>query len=160
MRAIFDHCAAMPITDVADGTVLLQEGETTGWVYVLAEGRLAVFRGETQIAACDEPGSVFGEMSILLGGPHTATVRAVGGARVYIIENGEAFFRDNPQLLWLIGTLLANRLNAATSYLADLMTQYAEHGTHLEMVGEVLEALLYDQARDFHPGSEREPGKA
>jgi CRP-like cAMP-binding protein len=160
MRAILEYCVSLPVIDVADGTVLLQEGETTGRAYVLVAGRIAVLRGDTQVAMSDEPGALFGEMSILLGKPHTATVRAAGDTRLHVIEDGGKFFHDNPRLLWLVGTLLANRLNAATSYLADLMHQYADHGTHLEMVGEVLEALLYDQARDFHPGSEREPGKS
>ncbi len=160
MRAILDHCRSVPVVDVPDGTVLLQEGETTGRAYVLVSGSVAVLRGDTQVALCHEPGALFGEMSILLGGPHTASVLAHGDARVHLIEDGRAFFHHDPQLLWLIGTLLANRLNAATSYLADLMHQYAEHGSHLEMVSEVLEALLYDQGHDLHPGSERDPGRA
>jgi CRP/FNR family transcriptional regulator, cyclic AMP receptor protein len=160
MRAILDHCTGMPLEDVADGTVVLAEGQNTGNAYVLVQGRVEVLRGDVQVAVCDEPGALFGEMSILLGCPHTATVRALGDARLYVIEDGRTFFRNTPDLLWSVGHLLANRLNAATSYLADLKHQYAEHGTHLEMVGEVLEALLYEQERDFRPGSARDPGRA
>jgi CRP/FNR family cyclic AMP-dependent transcriptional regulator len=160
MRAILDHCKGMPLQDVVAGTVVLAEGQNTGHAYVLVQGRVEVMRGDVQIAVCDEPGALFGEMSVLLGGPHTATVRALGDAKFHVVDDGRAFFRDNPELLWLVGHLLANRLNAATSYLADLKQQYADHGTHLEMVGEVLEAMLYEQERDFRPGSTRDPGRA
>ena len=41
--------------------------------------RLEVFRGEVEIARVDEPGAVFGEMSVLLDIPHTTSVRAADG---------------------------------------------------------------------------------
>ena len=63
-------------------------------------------------------------------------------------------------MLTLVARLLANRLNAATTYLVDLKRQFANHGDHLEMVGEVLETLLHQQERDFRPGSDRDPGRA
>ena len=81
MRAILDHCGNIPLEDMAGGTVLLGEGQTTGRVYVLAQGRIEVLREDVQIAVLDEPGSLVGEMSVLLGVPHTATARTVRGAR-------------------------------------------------------------------------------
>ena len=33
MRAILDHCVSVPVIDVADGTVLLKEGETTDDIF-------------------------------------------------------------------------------------------------------------------------------
>jgi CRP/FNR family cyclic AMP-dependent transcriptional regulator len=160
MREILEHCGGIPKKDVAKGTILLQEGQKTGHAYVLVEGRLEVLRGETQVSVSEEPGSLYGEMSVLLDAPHTATVRAVTDSRVHVIEDAEAFFRDHPKLAWLAATLLARRLNAATSYLADLMRQYAGYGDHLEMVGDVLASLLHEQGRDIKPGSDRDPGGA
>ena len=91
-------------------------------------------------------------MSVLLGVPHTATARTLGDAAVHAVEDGKAFFRTS--------RLLANRLNAATTYLVDLKRQFAGYGDHLEMVGEVLETLIHQQERDFHPGSDRDPGRS
>lgn len=159
MREILDHCGDIPLQPVAGGTVLLTEGQSTGRVYVLAQGRIEVLRGDTQVAVLDEPGSLVGEMSVLLGIPHTATARALGDAKVHVIQNGKAFFSANPQVSWLVAQLLANRLNAATTYLVDLKRQYASHGDHLEMVGEVLESLIHQQERDFRRGSDRDPGR-
>lgn len=157
MREILNHFSDMP-QEVADRTVILDEGQKTGRVYVLAEGRLEVFRGDMQVTVLEEPGSLVGEMSVLLDAPHTATVRALGDAKVHVVEDGAAFFSARPELSWLVARLLARRLNAATTYLVDLKRQFAGCGNHLELVGEVLETLMHQQERSFQPGSDRDPG--
>jgi CRP/FNR family cyclic AMP-dependent transcriptional regulator len=159
MRAILDHCGAIPLEHIAGGSVILEEGQTTGRVYVLVEGHVEVLRGGTQIAVLDEPGSLIGEMSVLLGVPHTATARALSDVRVHVIKDAVEFFSAHPSLSWLVARLLANRLNAATSYLVDLKRQFAGSSDHLEMVGEVLETLIHQQEQDFSPGSDRDPGR-
>jgi CRP/FNR family transcriptional regulator, cyclic AMP receptor protein len=160
MRDILDHCEALPLEHRADGTVLLAEGQTTGRVYVLAEGRIEVVRGGTQVTVLNEPGSLVGELSILLGIPHIATARALGPVTVHVIEDAAAYFSTHPCLSWLLARLLANRLYAATTYLIDLKHQFAGFGDHHEMVSEVLETLIHQQEQDFHPGSDRDPGRA
>lgn len=156
-RTILEECRDVPRQRVEPGTTLLQQGRSTGRVYVLVGGRLEVLRGNVQVTVLDEPGSLVGEMSILLGSGHTATVRALDDAEVHVIEDGEAFFSARPDLSWQVARLLAGRLNAATTYLVDLKRQFAGTGNHLEMVGEVLESLLHQPARDFQPGSDRDP---
>ncbi|MBS0560620.1 MAG: Crp/Fnr family transcriptional regulator [Proteobacteria bacterium] len=157
MRDILDHCAGLPVTRVPGGTVLLPEGARTGRAYVLVDGRIEVLRGDTQIAVCDEPGMVVGEMSALLDAPHTATARALDDAKVIAIEDAAGFLREHPAMLWQIAGLLARRLNAATGYVADLKRQFADREDHLAMMGEVLEALLYEPDRAIDPGSLRDP---
>ena len=158
MRAILAHCGDLPLQHLAGATLLLEEGQRTGRVYVLVEGRIGVYRGETLITVLDEPGSLIGEMSFLLDAPHTATARTLGDATVRIADNAEGFFRTHPELSWLVARLLAKRLKVATNYLVDLTQQYAGSGDHLEMVGEVLESLLHHQEQEFSPGSDRETG--
>jgi len=158
MRDILNHCSAIPLQKMADGTVLLAEGQRSGRVYVLVEGSIEVLRGGTQVTVLHEPGSLIGEISILLDIPHIATARALGDIRVHVIEDGAAYFSTHPGLSWLLARLLANRLNAATTYLVDLKNQFAGFGDHYEMVSEVLETLIHQQEQDFHPGSDRDPG--
>jgi CRP/FNR family cyclic AMP-dependent transcriptional regulator len=158
MRAILTHCTDIPVSEMPDGIVLLAEGQKTGRIFVLAQGSIEVLKGDTQITVLDEPGSLVGEMSLLLDIPHTATARTLGACRIHAIDDAAAFLRLNPDLSWLIARLLANRLNAATTYLVDLKRQFAHYGDHLEMVGEVLETLMLQQDRDFHPGSDRDRG--
>jgi CRP-like cAMP-binding protein len=156
MASVLDYCAGAPRRDPPAGSVLLSEGEVTGRLYVLAEGRVEVLRGETQVATVSEKGAVFGEMSILLNRPHTATVRTLSPASVFVFEDAESFLKSNPDIAFFIGKILAQRLNAATTYLADLKRQFSEHGNHLGMVGEVLETLIHQQDEEFTPGPERE----
>jgi CRP/FNR family transcriptional regulator, cyclic AMP receptor protein len=156
MASILEKCTDIPRKQFAPGTVLLSEGETSGRLYVLAEGSVEVLRGDTQVALVGEPGAVFGEMSVLLNRPHTATVRAASPIGVFVFEDAESFLKSNPEIAFLVGKLLAERLNAATTYLVDLKRQFEGHGNHLGMVGEVLETLIHQQSEDFMLGPEGE----
>jgi CRP/FNR family transcriptional regulator, cyclic AMP receptor protein len=154
MASILDHCTGAKRRDVATGTTLLTEGETTGRLYVLAGGAVEILRGETRVAVVSEAGAVFGEMSVLLGKPHTATVRAMSPASVFEFEDAERFLKSHPEIAFLLGRLLAQRLNAATTYLVDLKQQFEDQSNHLGMVGDVLETLMHQQDEEFTPGSE------
>ena len=95
-------------------------------------------------------------MSVLLGQPHTATVRACSDAIVYEFEDAASFLKQEPGVALLIAKMLAQRLNVANTYLADLKRQYAGHGTHLAMVGEVLQSMINLPPLEVSPGSDRQ----
>ncbi|HUU67502.1 MAG TPA: cyclic nucleotide-binding domain-containing protein [Methyloceanibacter sp.] len=154
MGSILEKCQHTPLETLAPGTVLLSEGNTSGRLYVLQSGTVEVMRGDTQVALVEEPGAVFGEMSVLLNRPHTATVRALTPIAVYVFDDAERFLRSNPEIAFLIGRLLAGRLNAATTYLVDLKRQFEDHGDHLCMVGDVLDVLIHQQDEEFSLGPE------
>jgi len=156
MGSILDQCAGAPLQEIAPGTVLLSEDETSGRLYVLLSGAVEVLRGDTQVAVIEDPGAVFGEMSVLLKRPHTASVRALTPVKAYAFDDAERFLRSNPEIAFLLGRLLAERLNAATTYLVDLKRQFEGHSDHFGMVGEVLETLIHQQHEDFSLGPERE----
>ena len=84
LASILETCAGAPCKDFAPGAVLISEGETTGRLYILAEGSVEVLRGDTQVAVVGDPGAVFGEMSALLNRPHTATVKALTSGKVFV----------------------------------------------------------------------------
>jgi CRP/FNR family transcriptional regulator, cyclic AMP receptor protein len=156
MASILDNCVGVARQEFAAGTILLSEGDTSGRLYVLAQGSVEVLRGDTQVAVVGEAGSVFGEMSVLLNRPHTATVRAMSPVGVFVFEDAASFLKSNPEIAFFLGKLLAERLNAATTYLVDLKRQFEGQGNHLNMVGEVLETLIHQQHEDFMLGPERE----
>ena len=70
-------------------------------------------------------------------------------------EDATTFLRQHPEIAFYLARLLAQRLNAATTYLVDVKRQYEGHGDHLGMVGEVLEALTVQQTREFTLGPDR-----
>ena len=154
MSTILDSCQAIPVVGFEPGDVLLDEGGRSGRLYVLEAGAVEIVRSDTQVAVVGEPGSMFGEMSILLDVPHTATVRAITNVQARVADDAEAFLRAHPEIGFHIARLLAKRLNAATTYLVDVKQQYSGHGDHLGMVGDVLDALIHEQDRDFTPGED------
>ncbi len=160
MRQLLDSCAGLPLDMFPSGSVLLQQGETTNRLYILVSGRIEILRGTTQVAVLGEPGSAIGDMSILLEAPHTATARALTDIDAHVIADGRGFFQDHPEASYVVARMLAHRLNAATTYLADLKQQYAGESNHLEMVGDVLESLLYRPRPRIMPGSDRDPRSA
>ncbi|MCK1736194.1 cyclic nucleotide-binding domain-containing protein [Bradyrhizobium sp. 138] len=156
MRAVLDYCSGGTERKVEAGTLIVTEGGTSGHLYVLMQGKLEVLKGEMVVATVTEPGAVLGEMSVLLGQPHTATVRACSDAIVYEFEDAASFLEKQPGVALLIAKMLAQRLNVANTYLADLKRQYAGHGTHLAMVGEVLQSMINLPPLKVSPGSDRQ----
>jgi CRP-like cAMP-binding protein len=140
------------------GTVLLKQGTRSGKLYVLLEGTLEVKRGDTLVTAINEPGALFGEMSALLDIDHTADVIAATPVTVYRFTDAARFLQSDPEVALTVARKLAQRLNTVTTYLVDLKRQYAGQSNHLGMVSEVLASLVYQQAAEFNPGSDRDPG--
>jgi len=156
MREILDYCKGAVRREVPAGTIVISEGSKTGHLFVLVEGQLEILRGDAVVAVLSEPGALTGEMSLLLDRPHTATVRTASPSIYYEVEAAASFLNEEPAAALLIARLLAQRLNVATTYLADLMQQYAGHGTHLEMVGEILQSMISLPPLKVSPGSDRQ----
>lgn len=154
--AVLGHCEALPVETFAPGAALLAEGPHTGKMFILKSGEVEVMRGETRVADIAEPGAIFGEIAALLGGPHTATVRAVTEVKAHRIDDAEAVMRDNHEIALHIARILARRLVEATGYLADIKNQYGHRDDHFGMLDEVLDALVQRQGPSVAAGSERE----
>ena len=156
MRDILEYCVGGAKRSFSAGAEIIHEGGRTGHLYVLIEGRLEVIKGDAVVATLAEPGAVLGEMSVLLDTPHTATVRAAADSTIYEIDDAQTFLRKQPAVAILIARMLAQRLNVANTYLADLKRQYAGHGTHLALVGEVLQSMINLPPQQVSPGSDRQ----
>jgi CRP/FNR family cyclic AMP-dependent transcriptional regulator len=156
MRAVLEYCVGGRRSSVSAGTLVIREGETTGHLFVLIQGQLEVVKGDTVVASITEPGAILGEMSVLLQQPHTATVRAASDSTIYEFSDAASFLGAQPAVALLIARLLAQRLNVATTYLADIKRQYAGHGNHLAMVGDVLESMINLSPTNLSPGSDRQ----
>lgn len=156
MLAILDYCSKGSRREIPAGIEFIHEGSKTGHLFVLVEGKVEVIKGDSVVAVICEPGAVFGEMSVLLDQPHTATVKTDTDSVIVEIDDAASFLRDQPQVALLVARLLAQRLNVATTYLADIMHQYAGHGSHLSMVGELLQSMINLPPMQVVPGSDRQ----
>jgi CRP/FNR family cyclic AMP-dependent transcriptional regulator len=153
MQAVLSYTEDLARLSYSPGETLLAEGPSSGLLFILIEGAVEVLRGDVRVAIVSEPGAVFGEISALLGRPHTATVRAIEPLVVHRIENAESFLQQRPGIVFHVARILANRLIDATTYLADIKHQYADRADHLGMVDEVLEALVNQQSPTTETGS-------
>ncbi|MGQ0652675.1 MAG: cyclic nucleotide-binding domain-containing protein [Betaproteobacteria bacterium] len=98
-----------PLT-LAAGETLLRSADPGEAMYVVLEGALAVRQeGATSHIG---PGGLVGEMQILVGGRHGATVDAVSRARLLRLEKAalEQLAREVPQLVVSLGELVRRRL--------------------------------------------------
>jgi CRP-like cAMP-binding protein len=154
MKSLHKFCKDLPKVELDIGEEILSEGSRSNQLYVLDEGVIEVHRGEETIAMVNEPGAIFGEISVLLSTPHTASVRAASRARVFVVEDAIAYLEENPSFLLPIARLLASRLRNSTTYLVDLKKQFKEQKDHFAMVDEVLESLAHEQEEVFTPDEE------
>jgi len=120
MSSILDACDPAYRTRLVKGTTLLEQGTTSGALYVLEHGRVGVFRGPVEVAEVSEPGAVFGETSVLLNTAHTATVKTKSDCDVYYFKDAAQFIRHNPAITYEIAAILARRLDRANSFITDL----------------------------------------
>jgi CRP/FNR family cyclic AMP-dependent transcriptional regulator len=157
MATVLDLCARLPLKTFATGETILAEGGRAGVLYILRDGAVEILKGEFQITTVSEPGSFFGEMSVLLDMPHMATVKTLRGSTFHVAEDPLAFLGSGPELALALSRLLARRLHFVTTYLADLKRQFEDQSSHLGMVDEVLENLVHHQEAESQPGSERYP---
>jgi CRP-like cAMP-binding protein len=144
IRARLDE---LPLQMFAAGERLLEAGTRSGRLLFLEQGRVAVTREGVTITRIRQAGAVLGEMSLLLDAPHTADVVAIEPTRCRVIENAGVYLLGQPAMMAYVAAVLAHRLDAATRYLVDVKAQFAEGGTHLGMIDEVLESLASRQPR-------------
>lgn len=109
-----------PVRRLAPGESLIDAGEAGGELYVLESGRLSVVREGVEIAVITEPGSLIGEMSVLLGVDHSATVRAVGPVAVRVIEGAIDFLEATPLVALHVATVVCQRLDDTSALLVQL----------------------------------------
>ncbi len=97
-----------------------------------------------------------GEVSLLLGARHGATIKALEPTRARYAADGRAFLLGDPEVTRNIAVGLAERLNYVTAYLADLKFQYGDT-PGLSMVDTVLTRLAHHQDAPARSGSARDP---
>jgi CRP/FNR family transcriptional regulator, cyclic AMP receptor protein len=114
--------AMLPISTYEPGEMVIAAGASTGKLLFLRQGEVEVVREGTQIAKISEPGSVFGDLAVLLDKPHTADVRALERSEFHVADAATLLASDPAATLY-IAAILAGRLDAANGALIDLKRQ-------------------------------------
>ena len=110
-----------------DGDVIIQQGNTGECFYVVQSGRVEVIQtsehGQQHLAYL-ESGNSFGEMAIFEKVVRSATIRAVGEARVLKVDKKTLFRRIQEDPLLAVGLL-----KSMSQRIRDLSDQLAEKET-------------------------------
>ena len=142
MPDILEYCKGRKAETFRSGAILLQEGAEDHKLFVLIEGQVEVLRKGTQVSYIDEPGSLFGEMSVLLDMPYSASVKALSTVKAYVIDDPIGFLGSQAEIALELAALLARRLYYTTSYLVDLQQQAAGRREDLDLVDKILAQLV------------------
>jgi len=98
-----------------DGEIVIQEGEVGNCMYVIQEGKVEVLikknGKEVQLAVRGE-GDFFGEMAIFERDVRSASVRALGSARILTIDKRNFLRRisQDPSLAFRIVETMSHRI--------------------------------------------------
>jgi CRP-like cAMP-binding protein len=157
MADLLELSSDLPLVSLDAGAVLIEEGSEPTRMYILVTGAVIIERDGVAFARGDTPGSVFGEMSVVLGKPATATVRATTDVEVRVIDDPEAFLLERPGAALQVLRTTASRLDGLTQYLVDVKSQFAGQEGHLGMVDQILDTLVHHQVPTARTGSSRDP---
>lgn len=150
MAFILSALRDYPVQSFAPGDTVLEQGARTGLLFILVEGAVEVIKDGATVATASEPGAIFGDLSALLDGPHTATVCAVRPSKFHVVTHPRELLQQNPAICLHLCELLARRLDSLNKYLVDVKQQFAGNG-HLGMVDDVLDTLMHRQPRKRIP---------
>lgn len=131
--------------------VLCRQGDPGSELFILMEGRLAVFMGENEepIAHVETPGEVIGEMSLLLNAPRTATLVADETTVISVVrkEDLQQVAESRPDFFYQLGVTLSHRLENQVGMLEDIVAR--DQGPRTP------ESLIEDPHRDAFMSLER-----
>ena len=136
--------ASLPVEVYEEGSLVLAAGATTGKLLVLTAGAVEVVRDGVRLAEVGEPGAVFGELSVLLGQPHTADVRALRRSTFHVAE-GRSYLRADPTAALYVAMLLARR-RAVNRHLVEARSRLGQAppaGVVAEMIDNIALTLRY-----------------
>lgn len=104
------------------GEIVFTEGDESQDLFILVSGELEILKGNKKISEIDKPGELFGEMSVLLGGKRTATVKVVKDVKALKIvkEDIAKFLDSSPEIARDITFMLARRLDETSQILYGL----------------------------------------
>jgi CRP-like cAMP-binding protein len=125
---VLDKLSHFPLRAFERGDVVLSAGSDTDRLLFLNRGVVDVVKAEVQLTRIAEPGAVFGDMSVLLGLPHTADVLAVEPSSFYIVDQAEGFLRKEPLVALYVATVLAGRLDEVNRHLIEVWARPPDAG--------------------------------
>jgi CRP-like cAMP-binding protein len=154
--------ASLAVVTYQPGETVIADGSKTGRLLILKRGSVTIEKDGTEIAKVTEPGSVFGELSVLLDQPHMADVRALESSQFHV-ANAATLLEQNPMAVLYVATLLARRLDGANHALIELKSQITMGESHkvvAKTVSKMEELLAVSYASLVYAGYPYDPFRA
>lgn len=94
------------------GSVICREGEEGKEMYILNQGTIRVLVNNNEVARLSEPGTVIGEIALLLGERRTATLEAVDQVVLTIVkkDNLQGFHKTHEDIFLHMGETLSKSI--------------------------------------------------
>jgi CRP-like cAMP-binding protein len=141
MTSLAALAVGLPLARFSPGEALTTEGSHSGRLYILETGALTVVRDGVTLATIDEPGAIVGEMAVLLGIPHSATVKALTLSTARVVDDAMGAMGRNPDLAIAIATTACARLNATSALLVELRREASGKAREQALMSRILMAL-------------------
>jgi CRP-like cAMP-binding protein len=136
---LFERCSQRELAKIAaftydieqeQGTVLTREGDPGDEFFIIVEGQARVTVGGQERPAMG-PGSFFGELALLDGGPRTATVTLETPSLLLVLSRRELFdlLETTPRVAIKMLPVLGGRLRRAEEAAASLRAAIARGAT-------------------------------
>lgn len=103
------------------GAIIIRQGDNERDFYVLEKGAVEVVKDGVVLNILMFPGTIFGEVSAILGKPRTSSVKARMPTTVtkYEAPDLQALVREHPDIAVKMLETLASRLEHTTQKLTD-----------------------------------------
>jgi len=106
---------------------LIAEGEPGNRVYLISSGKVNILKvidtDRSKVLATLGPGSIFGEVAILTGGPRTAAVIAESTTELYYLERDEVMelMHQIPDIAINLARVMCERLRRADQEIRQVL---------------------------------------
>ena len=129
MNLVYHFIHARNTRMLEAGTVLFEEDDPVGPMYVLLEGTARILVGEHVVETAG-PGTLVGEMALVDDLPRSATVVAVSHCRVLPIGRTEfdLLVRETPEFARHVMKVLAHRLRRMNEVFSEMKAAQREAG--------------------------------
>ncbi|MGB8259087.1 MAG: Crp/Fnr family transcriptional regulator [Terracidiphilus sp.] len=110
----------------AAGEILFSEGESCKGLYIVARGRVRIFKisagGREQLLGVEGPGGTVAELPVFDGGPYPATVAAMEETEIAFISRRSfhAFCMDHPAVALNVLSVVGARLRQLVNIIEEL----------------------------------------
>lgn len=107
------------------GNIILKEGSISKEIYVILSGKVKVFKtiDKEKIELAElGPDDFFGEMSLFLHIPRTATIEAMEDTKILICNKKHftSMIKEDPELAMQILTTMAKRLHETHNVIVEI----------------------------------------